>query len=182
MLFQELGKLKRNWIMTSVIAMAVGVMLIICPAKYVNVVVAGLGYVLMVLATVMVLEFLSSKKTVMNYIWLAVALLTAIFGLTVLFYRDHVMRVLSLVFGIVLLLEGINDLFNAWMYARRAQRKGWVLLILLAVILIGFGILILWNPWFDSPRKLMQVIGGVLLFSSAVGILRVVLTWPFKNV
>ena len=36
MLFQELGKLKRTSIMTSIIWMAVGVLMIICPSQYVN--------------------------------------------------------------------------------------------------------------------------------------------------
>ena len=35
MLFQELGKLKRSSIVTSIILMAVGLVMIMCPAAYV---------------------------------------------------------------------------------------------------------------------------------------------------
>ena len=36
MLFEELGKLKRSSIMTSIIFMAVGIVMIMCPAQYVK--------------------------------------------------------------------------------------------------------------------------------------------------
>ena len=42
MLFQELGKLKRSSIMTSIIMMAVGVLMIMCPAQYVSALVSTL--------------------------------------------------------------------------------------------------------------------------------------------
>ena len=168
--------------MTSVITMAIGIVMIICPDRYVDMLVAALGYVLLVVATVMVLEFLSSKKALINYIYLAGALLIGILGMAVLFYREHVLQMLGLVFGIGLILEGINDLFNAWMYARRAQRNGWWILVLLAIVLIALGVLILRNPFWDTPTTLMSVIGAALLFSSAVGILRVIMTWPFKSI
>ena len=42
MLFQELGKLKRSSIMTSIIMMAVGILMIMCPAQYVGALVSAL--------------------------------------------------------------------------------------------------------------------------------------------
>ena len=181
MLFQELGKLKRSMIMTSVILMAVGILMIICPERYVELLIAAAGYGLLVLATVMGLEFLSSKKVLINYVYLTASLLIAVLGLAVLFFRGNILRVLGLLFGIFLVLEGLHELFNTWMYARRAQRRGWKVLIVLSVLLILAGIIILTNPWWNTPSSLMKVIGGMMLFSSAVGIVHVILIWPFKN-
>ncbi len=182
MLFQELGKLKRSMIMTSVIMMAVGILMLICPERYVSLLVVAAGYGLLILATVMGLEFLSSKKVLINYVYLTGSLLIGILGAAVLFYRKDVLQVLGLIFGIFLVVEGLNELFNTWKYARRAQRSGWWLLILLSLLLIVSGIIILTNPWWDTPGSLMKVIGAMMLFSSAVGIVHVVLIWPFKNI
>ena len=129
MLFQELGKLKRSMIMTSVIMMAVGILMLICPERYVGLLVAAAGYGLLIFATIKVLEFLSSKKVLINYVYLTGALLVGILGVATLFYRNNVLQVLGLLFGIFLLLEGINELFNTWRYARRAQRSGWWFLV-----------------------------------------------------
>ena len=181
MLFQELGKLKRSMIMTSIIMMAVGILMLICPERYGRSLVVLAGYVLLILAAVMIFEFLASKKVLINYVYLTGALLIGIMGAAVLFYRDNVLRVLGLIFGIGLLLEGINEFFNTWTYARRAQRSGWWILILLSVLLIISGIIILANPWWDTPGALMRVIGAMMLFSSAVGIIHVILIWPFRN-
>lgn len=182
MLFQELGKLKRSMIMTSVIMMAVGILMLICPERYVSLLVVAAGYGLLILATVMGLEFLSSKKVLINYVYLTGSLLIGILGAAVLFYRKDVLQVLGLIFGIFLVVEGLNELFNTWKYARRAQRSGWWVLILLSLLLIASGIVILTNPWWDTPGSLMKVIGAMMLFSSAVGIVHVVLIWPFKNI
>ena len=182
MLFQELGKLKRGMIMTSVIMMAVGILMLICPERYVRLLVVAAGYGLLVLASVMGFEFLSSKKVLINYVYLTGALLIGILGAAVLFYRNDVLQVLGLLFGIFLVIEGLNELFNTWKYARRAQRKGWWLLILLSLLLLASGIIILTNPWWNTPGSLMKVIGGMMLFSSAVGIVHVILIWPFKSI
>ena len=70
MLFQELGKLKRSSIMTSIITMAVGVLMIMCPAQYVGALVSTLGYVMVIFSAVWVLNFISGKRVLMNYIYL----------------------------------------------------------------------------------------------------------------
>ena len=167
--------------MTSVIMMAVGILMLICPERYVSLLVVAAGYGLLILATVMGLEFLSSKKVLINYVYLTGSLLIGILGAAVLFYRKDVLQVLGLIFGIFLVVEGLNELFNTWKYARRAQRKGWWIQILLSLLLLLAGLVVLTNPWWDTPGSLMKAIGGMMLFSSAVSIVHVVMIWPFKN-
>ena len=182
MLFQELGKMKRSWIMTSIIMIAIGVVMIMCPVRYMGMLVSALGYVLLVAATVMILNFLSSKKVLINYIALTGTLFVGLLGLFVLVHRRDILQILSLVFGLVLVIEGLSDLYNAFMYARRAGRTAWWLLAVLSVLTVIFGLILLVNPWWDTPAALKQVIGGMMLFSSVASIIRIVLTWPFKRV
>jgi uncharacterized membrane protein HdeD (DUF308 family) len=91
MLFQELGKVKRTWIMSSIILMVIGIGMLICPDKYMGLMVATLGYVLLVVATVFVLDFLSSKKALINYVllinpfWDTPAALKVVIGVMMLF-------------------------------------------------------------------------------------------------
>ncbi len=140
MLFQELSKLKRSSIMTSIILMAVGLAMVICPPPYIDTLVSALGYGMVTLAAVMVMDFLSSKKVLMNYIYLTGALLLALLGIAVLILED-IVRVLSIVFGLVLVGTGFISIVRAWMFARRAQRKGWWVLAVLSGIMILFGLL-----------------------------------------
>ena len=129
----------------------------------------------------MVLDFFSSKKVLVNYVYLTGALLLGLPGLFVLIKRHDVLPVLSFLFGVVLVLTGLNDLFNAFMYTRRAGRAIWWILAILSILTVFIGLILLFGLW-NSPVVLMNVIGGMMLFSSAVSIIRVVVTWPFKSV
>ena len=180
MLFQELGKLKRSSIMTSIIMMAVGILMIMCPEQYVSALVATLGYGMVIFAAVEVLQFISGKRVLMNYIYLTGALLLALLGIAVLTLED-IVRVLGIVFGLVLIGTGGISLVRAWMFARRAELKNWWLLALLSGIMIVFGLLLLINPWWKEINQLFDVIGCMLLYSSAVGIVRLIFLWPIKG-
>jgi len=180
MLFQELGKLKRSSIMTSIILMAVGIIMIICPPQYINMLVSALGYGMMTLAAVMVMDFLSSRKVLMNYIYLTGALILGLLGIAVL-TLDDIVRVIGIVFGLVLIGTGVSGIVRAWMYARRAERKNWWVLALLSFVMVVFGVLLLINPWWKEIKQLFEVIGCMLLYSAAVSIVRTIFLWPFKG-
>ena len=179
MLFEELSKLKRSSIMTSIVLMVVGIVMIICPEEYVDALVSVLGYGMVIFAVVSILGFISGKKCLIRYIYLTAALIVALLGIGVLVLKNPVLHI-GIVFGLVLIGDGIISIINAWMYARRAQRKSWWVLVLLAVLMILFGLIILVNPWWHEPTKLLDVIGGMLLFSSAVSIVRLIINWPIK--
>jgi uncharacterized membrane protein HdeD (DUF308 family) len=181
MLFQELGKLKRSSIMTSIILMAVGVLMIICPRQYVNALVSALGYGALIFSVVMILDFISGKKALMNYIYFTGALILALLGIAIVAFEADVVRVIGLFFGVVLVGDGIVGIVNAWMYARRAGRSGWWVLIVLNALMVLCGLIVLINPWWNEPTMLFDVIGGMLLFSSIVSIVRLFWLWPIRE-
>ena len=91
------------------------------------------------------------------------------------------MLIISIVFGLVLIVDGIVSLINAYVYARRARSRGWWLLILLSLLLIAAGVIILIHPWWNEPAALFDAIGYMLLFSSVVSIIRLFMIWPIRN-
>ena len=182
MLFQELGKMKRTWIMRSIILIAIGIIMIMCPVRYMGLLISALGYVLLVWATTIGLDFLSGKKVLINYIYLTGGVVVGLLGLFVLVERRDILPMMSLLFGLILIAEGLYSLFNAFIYARRAGRTAWWVLAILSVLTIIFGVLLLINLWWNSTVSLKIAIGEMMLFSSVVNIIRVILTWPFRNV
>ena len=180
MLFQELSKIKRSSIMTSIILVAVGIVMIMCPERYVDSLVSVLGYGMVIFAAVMMLNFISAKKSLINYIKFAGALVMMLLGISVLVFSNIVL-IIGIVFGLVLIGDGILTIINTVLYVRRAQRKGWWFLVLLSVLMILAGLVILVNPWWNEPTKLFDVIGGMLLFSSLVSIVRLIIIWPIKD-
>ena len=181
MLFQTLDKLKRQSILAAILMMALGVVMLICPESYVNTLVVTMGYGMIVFALVEMLEFVASRKALIHYILFTGALIIAILGVFILIYNQDLLKALGWLFGFVLLQDGLFTLLNALLFARRSNRKGWWMLVVLAVALMALGVLIFLNPWWDSPSLLMRVIGSALLFSAFVSALRLVWIWPFKN-
>ena len=181
MLFQTLDKLKRQSILAAILMMALGVVMLICPESYVNTLVVTVGYGMIVFALVEMLEFVASRKALIHYILFTGALIIAILGVFILIYNQDLLKALGWLFGFVLVQDGLFTLLNALLFARRSNRKGWWMLAILAAALMVLGVLIFLNPWWDSPSLLMKVIGGALLFSALVSVLRLIWVWPFKN-
>ncbi len=181
MLLQQLDKLKRSSIMTSIILMAVGLGMIICPEKYISVAVSALGYGMIVFAIVLVLDFMSSRKVLINYISFTMALVIAVLGGSILVFRNHMVQLVALAFGLSQIISGVAELVNALTYARRSGRKGWWILVALAILSIVFGLIVLIHPWWHSTAALFDIIGVMLLFSSLVGIVRLIFIWPIRS-
>jgi len=180
MIFQELDKLKTSSIMASIILMTVGIVMIICPVQYVDSLVCVLGYGLLIFAIVGILEFMSSKRDVNSYIALTCSLIMALLGIIVLTF-DNVIFTIGLVFGLILIGDGIFGIANSLLYLRRAQRKGWWVVIVFNALMIFCGISLLINPLWKDPASLTNAIGCMLVFSSIVGILRLIYLWPIKS-
>ncbi len=181
MLFQTLDKLKRQSILAAILMMALGIVMLICPESYVNALVVTVGYLMIIFAIVKILEFITGKKALIHYIIFTGALVIAIFGIFILIYNEDLLRALGWLFGFVLVQDGIFTALNALLFARRSNRRGWWVLLVLSVVLAVLGVLIFLNPWWNSPSLLMKVIGGALLFSAFVSALRLVWVWPFKS-
>ena len=181
MIFQELNKLKRNTIMSSIILIVIGILMILCPENYVKTMIGLMGAVLMVFSIIGILEYLSSNKALIHYVYLTGWLVLGIVGFAILVFEINSLFAIGWLFGAFLILSSISNIINAYVYAKRSGKKGWWVLIILALALMACGIIILVNPWWDSYSRFFKVIGIMMLFSSLVGILRLIWIWPIKS-
>ncbi len=182
MLFQELGKMKRDRIMTSIVMIAIGLIMIMSPVRYMAPLVSVMGYALLIGCTAMILDYFESKKALVNYIYLTGAIAAGLLGLYVLLIRSDILLLLRLLFGLWFLADGLYAYYNAVTFARRAGSKVWGTLTLLALIELVEGVILLISPWWYTPAEIKPVIGIMLLVSSVISIIRLILTWPIKGV
>lgn len=181
MLFESLDKIKRNSIMSSILLVALGVIIMICPERYIPTLILIFGYTLVVIFLVMMLNFISGKKSLMAYLKFSGALVLGIVGASVLVFHSDVVRDLAWLFGFLLILDGGYTMVHSFTYARRSKRKGWWVLTILSALLIAAGIVLFANHWWDTPVMLMKVIGCAVFFSALVSALRLYWTWPLRN-
>ena len=181
MIFQAINKIKQQTIISSVLLMVLGLLMLIIPEKHDAILVSALGYVVLLLGAVMVWDFVGGEKKIVDYIFFTGALLLILLGLYIMVSGDNILRVLSVLFGILLMVDGLHSGLHAWMYARRSGKKMWGLLLLISILLMVAGLTILNNPWWNTAHSLMKVIGGTLLFAAAAGIFRLVMVWPIRK-
>lgn len=181
MLFQSLNKIKQSSVVISMILMALGLVMIICPAQYTSSLIDALGFCLLILSLVMIMDYMISKKVLFNVVKLTMAIVLGLVGLAVLVFDESILKILGWVFGVVLVIQGIEHFYNAVMYVKPSGRKGWWFLAIMSVLLFAAGILIFLNPWWDTPRALLKVIGVILLFNAAVDMIRLIWIWPIKG-
>lgn len=181
MIFDSLNSLRRNAIMTAIVLMAFGIILLMLPEDYLPALILSAGSVIIIIAIGMIFDFLSSKKSLINYIFLTGALALGIIGIAVLTFQSDVLFVLGFFFGLFLVLESLHGIFHSWVYARRSERQGWWMLIPLYVIQIACGLLIMINPWWSEPGDFKQVIGLVIVFASLVSAMKLIWVWPLKR-
>ncbi len=180
MLFQELNKMKWNTVMYAICLITIGIFMIMCPGKYVMTMIGAMGAVLLILAVLGILDFIGSNKALIHYVYLTGWLMVGIAGSAILFFEINALYTISWIFGLFLIVIGIGNVISALSYARRAARRGWWVLIPLAAAQIACGLIVLLNPWWNTPEKLFKVVGVMILFSSLISALRLVWVWPLK--
>ena len=181
MLFQAFGKIKQTTIMIAIVLIAVGVIMLLCPSSYVGSLVAMTGYVMLILASVMVFDFIGSAKQTSDYISFSVALIFILAGIAVLVFNNNMLAVLSIVYGVLLVLDGVHSLIYSTTFARRSGSSGWPVLMGLSIFQIVVGLIIIINPWWNTASALLRVIGCAILLSAFVSICRVIIIWPIKK-
>ena len=62
MIFQELNKLKRSTIMTSIILIVIGILMVLCPEEYTGTMIGLMGAVLLVLPRSVFLNIWGATK------------------------------------------------------------------------------------------------------------------------
>lgn len=167
--------------MASIALMAAGVIIVICPENYIEALISVLGVLMLITAIVMILDFLDSQKSLINFVLLTAALVLAIVGSIILILDLETIYVIAWIFGIALILAAVYSAIGALVFARRSGRKAWWVLLILSALLLLFGLIIIINPFWDTPGALLKIIGLMIIFTAIVSALRLIWIWPIRS-
>ena len=181
MLFNSLDKLKRTMVMMIIFLLFAGLTMFVVPVSYVPMLGKVLGFFFLILSIHKILDFIGSKKAMINYISLTLGLLAGFFGILLFSVDGLFLSLLNWLTGTLPILCGGVGLYHALVHARRSGRKGWWILIILNCLLLLFGTILFVNPWADDPRAVLQVIGGTLFYSAVVYLISLFWIWPFRK-
>ena len=125
MLFNSLNNLKRSMIMMIICLSFAGLTMFVVPTSYIPALGKILGFFFLVLSILKILDFVSSKKAMINYIGLTLGLLAGLFGILLFSIDGLFLSLLNWLTGTLPIILGIVGLYHALAFARRSGRKGW---------------------------------------------------------
>lgn len=161
-----LKKIKTNVIVSAFICIALGVILVVWPGLSVKVVCMAIGAVLVINGISRLLNFIFGRDgSMFSQMNLVMGIIITVIGGWILLQPGTIIAMIPILVGIIIVIHGINNLQQSVSLCQSQYDKWWVALIL-GIITIGFGILLIFNP-FAAVDTLIRFIGLFLIYDGA---------------
>jgi len=161
---KTLKKIKWNVIISSVIYVALGVILLLWPEKMARNICYVIGVIAVAVGIVNLIDYIRKDYSVDAYRYnLVYGLVSILFGVFVFVKVDTVVSIIPFLLGFAVTISGLLKLQNA-VDLVRMKYKGWGAVMIVSVLNIAFGVVLIMNP-FDSAMVLFICIGIGMIYS-----------------
>ncbi len=159
-----LKKVKWELVVSSVICVALGLILIIFPND-INVMITYILSAFMFLISAVSFYNYFNKNTKYDFYRndLVLAVATLVLGIIILAKKDFIISIIPLILGVFIIVSGVKKLQNAF-DMMRIGIEGWLPILILAAINIVFGIILVVNA-FEAAKMVTILIGVGLVYS-----------------
>ncbi len=155
--------LKANYLISAGLCVLFGITLVVWPDISSMIVCTGLGCVLALTGIVnLVTFFIRRDGTFLSQVNLLVGIVLVVLGGWIILYPEVLIRLIPVVIGVIIVLHGGHNLLQAVELCKEKYDKWWVAL-LLGVMTVGFGVLLICNP-FEAVSTMVMLIGIFLIF------------------
>ena len=168
--------IRSHLVLTSVLTLALGVILTVMPGMAAGTLVAVLGWILVITGAASILSSLLLRGKPMGQGDLVLGLVELASGLVLLLRPGLMVSLCGIVLGLLLVLHGARDIQSA----REAKALGydWKLPMLAGIIKLLMGALVIFNPF--STAALLIRVAGICLIVDGVGDL--LLVWKSTKI
>lgn len=161
-----LKRIKTNVMVSALICVALGIILVVWPGLSVRMVCMAIGVVLVINGISRLMNFIFGRDgSIFSQMNLVMGIIITVIGGWILFQPNTIIAMIPILVGIIIVIHGINNLQQTVSLCQSRYDKWWVAL-LLALITIGFGILLIFNP-FVAVDTLIRFIGLFLIYDGA---------------
>ncbi len=158
-----LKRIKTNVMVSAFICMTLGIILVVWPGLSVKVVCMAIGVVLLIPGISRLMNFIFGRDgSVFSQMNLIMGIIITVIGGWILFQPGTIIAMIPILVGIIIVIHGINNLQQTMSLCQSRYDKWWVAL-LLALVTIGFGVLLIFNP-FAAVDTLIRFIGIFLIY------------------
>ena len=140
-------KIKLEVIVTAVLAIILGILFIVMPNESADTLCTVSGILLICAGVVAIVAFIAYGFVFGGYL-LSLGIALILSGIFCLTYPVIVTELLTIIFGIYIIVDGTTSLIDS-IYCARAHIKGWIFLTLLAILSIVLGTVVMFGT-FDT--------------------------------
>lgn len=137
-------KIRWGHLVASLILVALGVVCLANPAFIAGAICYVAGVLLLGFGIIKVVRYFASRSSLVDS--LIVGVLLAMLGFILVTRPAQVLEMIFVFVGILILLDGVVKLKNSF-EARSSGNKDWIVLLVISIIVIGFGVIIVANPF-----------------------------------
>ena len=149
-------------LITSIVYLVIGLILVIWPDAARQIIIYAIGAAALLYGGFRIVDFFVRKEHLSGTVQIGVALGIAcmLLGLFLIFKVDLVVSLLAAVIGVAVIVDSVLRLQIA-LNLRHAGGQYWTVLLVTALVTLGLGILLLFNPF--TAIKVATIVGGILL-------------------
>lgn len=154
-------RIKMDVVIAALACIVLGVVLIFWPAETMTVACKAMGGAIAFLGALRLFGYLKERENG-HMLNLLLGLMLLVVGVWIFLQPQSIQQLLMIGIGVVLFVHGVEDLKYA-LYAKRGGYDSWAMLLLLAVLCMGFGAVCVVNC-FGVISIAMWLVGAALIY------------------
>lgn len=158
-----LKKMKTNVVASSLLCVALGLVLLLWPGLSIKIVCTAVGAVLIMSGVIRIMEYFFVRDGSMySQINLIFGIVLSAVGIWIVLSPEKVLSLIPIILGIVITLHGLHNIKQAIGLCRDQYDKWWIAL-LLGIVTVGVGVLLICRP-FAAIDTMVMLIGVFLIY------------------
>ena len=164
---ERIKSVRNHMIIASILLLLIGVAFIVWPDEAARILARATAIAIIGVGVFeMILFFIGKHKGIVDIPAIISGVLLIALGVYLLIQPDTMLNFFNIIFGLIILIIGLDHLFQAIFIIRHVRSLWWITLIV-GVAAIGLGVLILVNP-FSAVRTAMIIV-GITMVIEAIG-------------
>jgi len=166
---ERIKTIRKHMLLASILLLLLGVCFIVWPDEAARMLARASAIVILAVGVFEIILFaLGKKKGIVDVPAIISGVLLCALGIYLLIKPDTMLNFFNIIFGIVIIIIGLDHIFQSIFIIRHIRKLWWITLIV-GLVALGLGVLTLLNP-FSAIRTAMIVVGITMVIEALGGL------------
>ena len=164
---ERIKSIRKHMLLASILLLVLGICFIVWPDEAARILARATAIVIIAVGLFeLILFFIGKKKGVVDIPAIISGVLLGALGIYLLIQPDTMLKFFNIIFGIIIIIIGLDHIFQAIFIIRHIRSLWWISLSV-GLVALGLGVLTLLNPF--SAIRTAMIIVGITMVVEAIG-------------